>query len=200
MPYSAVERCNAALRRFGDRTITALTDNSPQARACSARFDAVRDALLRAHPWNFAVRRTALAADATAPAWGFANAYTLPADCLRVLRIANDEDAAIAWTVEGRQILTDEGAPLNIRYMTRVEDVTQWDALFAEAFSAALAVEVAAALAESETIVRRLAEQAERTVRAARRSDALEGTADGLPEGSWIDARTSTGDRTRANR
>ena len=198
MPYSAVERCNAALRKFGDKAVTALTDNNPQARACNARFDAVRDGLLRAHPWNFALRRDALAADTTAPAWGYANAYTLPADCLRVIRI-KDDDAAITWKVEGRKILTDEGAPLKIQYVARIEDVTQWDALFAEAFSSALAVEVAAALSESETIVRRLAEQAERTVRAARRNDALEGTADDLPRGSWIDARTSYGDWSRAD-
>ena len=200
MPYSAVERCNAALRRFGDRTITALTDNSPQARACNARFDAVRDGLLRAHPWNFAIKRIGLAADDEAPAWGFTKAYTLPEDCLRVLRIENDEDASIVWKIEGRKILTDEDAPLNIQYLARIEDVTQWDALFAETFSAALAVEIAAALSESESIVRRLAEQAERAVREARRNDALEGTSDELPEGSWIDARSSYGDWSRANR
>ena len=77
---------NAALRRLGDKPITSRLDGSPAANAVNDLFDDARDALLRAHPWNFATTRVALMPSSTTPVYGFDYQYALPADWLRTDR------------------------------------------------------------------------------------------------------------------
>ena len=84
---SVVNMCNPALNQLGAGAITALTENSKNARLCNARYETVRDAVFRSHPWNCLIKRQQLAADSDTPSWGFTYQFTLPADCLRVLGI-----------------------------------------------------------------------------------------------------------------
>jgi len=60
MATSDVEICNSALQKIGAETITTLSDNTRRAALCNRQYDKVRKKLLRAHPWNFAIRRAAL--------------------------------------------------------------------------------------------------------------------------------------------
>ena len=46
---SVVDICNEAMDLLGAATITALTENSKEARLCNRRFETVRDAVVRAH-------------------------------------------------------------------------------------------------------------------------------------------------------
>ena len=96
MAASEVQICNVALRKLGARRITALTDDTEEAKSCTDVFDRLRDKLLRIHPWNFATKRAALAVSTTSPAWGYDNAYPLPADCLRITSV----DTSYPWEVE----------------------------------------------------------------------------------------------------
>ncbi len=54
---SVVDICNEAMDLLGAATITALTENSKEARLCNRRFSTVRDATLRSHSWNCAIAR-----------------------------------------------------------------------------------------------------------------------------------------------
>ena len=67
---SVVDLCNSALDKAGHGAITSLEDNTKAARLCLRNWPLVRDRVLRMHPWNFAVKRTNLAAHETAPDWG----------------------------------------------------------------------------------------------------------------------------------
>jgi len=96
---STVDICNGALNQLGATTILSLTEDSKNARLCNSRFTQVRDAVFRSHPWNCLQKRVELAADTTAPAWGFSYAYTLPADCLRLLRILDYDSNYKAFAV-----------------------------------------------------------------------------------------------------
>jgi len=150
MAISQVSICNAALIILGDDTITAITDNSERARLCNHRYETVRDATLRAHPWNFAITRANLAAETTEPLWEFNKKFVLPSDpyCLKVLEVRdhrNDE-----WTVEGRNILCDD-SQIYIRYVGRITSEAEFDPLFAETFSARLAHEIAYKITGSRT-------------------------------------------------
>ena len=58
---SVVGICNRALEKLGGGYIAALTEASKEARALNRAYDYVRDAVLRAHPWNFAIKRASLA-------------------------------------------------------------------------------------------------------------------------------------------
>lgn len=109
---SEVEICNSALIKLGDDTITSLTDDSKRARLCNAQFARLRDEVLRAHPWNFAIRRASLAKLSQAPAFEFAAAFRLPEDpyCLRVLLLfdgsAPQGISRHRWKIEGRTLPT----------------------------------------------------------------------------------------------
>lgn len=60
MAVTEVSICNMALSRIGHTTISALSDANDAARQCNLHYEPSRDGLLRAHPWNFAMKRTRL--------------------------------------------------------------------------------------------------------------------------------------------
>jgi hypothetical protein len=53
----SVTIANAALVHLGGQLITALTDTSREAKFCNERIAKARKAVLRMHPWNFAMKR-----------------------------------------------------------------------------------------------------------------------------------------------
>lgn len=129
-----------------------IDDGSATARACKNFYEPIRDALLRAHPWNFARRRASLSRLATTPAFGYAYEYQLPTDCLRVLEF-NEEDVVgvdrpDAYEIEGRKLLTDAGQA-NIVYIARISDTNQFDSLFVTALSLQMAAELAMPITQS---------------------------------------------------
>lgn len=182
---SRVEICNRALDKLGSAAITSLDDNVKSARACARMFDAVRDAELRDHQWNFAVARTSLPELGEAPVFGFSKQYQLPGDCLKVL----DVDPPGDWKVEGRRVLANVSASLRIKYIRRVGDTNSFDALFAEALSARMAQELCETLTQSNSKKRAVQDDYTQAIRRARRADAIEGTPDAFEETSWIKAR-----------
>jgi len=187
---STVDICNRALQKLGASRIISLTQDSVSARACNLAYESVRDAELRAHSWNFAVKRAQLAADATAPLYGYDNAFTLPSDCLRLLPNDHTEGVYTAdWKVEGRKILTNEDAPLEIRYVARVTDTTQYDGLFVEALASRLAMEMCEELNQSNTKRQLAAEDYKQTMREARKINAFEQPPAEQATDSWITGR-----------
>ena len=182
---STVDICNRALQKLGERKITSLDDDVKTARECKRAFELVRDAVFRDHPWNSLLARASLAALSEAPAWGFATQFQLPVDCLRVLEADTSHD----WQVEGRKILSDAGAPLNILYVRQETDPTQYDLLLVEALAARLAAELAEALTQSNTKKEAAERQYLDVLSRARRADAQEGTARQLTRSTWLEAR-----------
>lgn len=172
---SWVQIANLALRRLGADRIASLGEDSENARAVNDVHETVRDAVLRLHPWNCALTRASLAADAAVPAWGHAYQYTLPADpyCLRVWRLA---ESATAFKIEGRKLLTNASAPLKILYIARLTDPELFDAGLTVAMAAALAAEIAFRLTNSRTAEDAMHKWFEQTLARARSADAQEGT------------------------
>ena len=168
---SVVDICNGALNQLGASTILSLTEDSKNARLCNARYTQVRDSLFRSHPWNCLQKRIQLAADTTAPAWGFTSAYTLPADCLRLLRIL-DYDSN--HKVEGRKILTNNSS-MKILYVARIEDPNEYDELLRETISAALAADIAYAVTSSNPVSLNMYNLYQTKLKDARFVDATEG-------------------------
>lgn len=183
---------NAALIRLGETTVTALSDETKPARLANAIYADLRDAVTRAHPWNFALARAGLTANASAPTWGYANAYDLPGDpdhCLRVLAVEGEDEQAGRWTVEGRQILSNLSSPIRIVYLRRISNPAETDPLFREALSARLARELAEPLGKSTSLQQAMAELYEAKLREARSADGQEGTPAILEADTWLSAR-----------
>ena len=195
---SVVDICNEAMDLLGAATITALTENSKEARLCNRRFETVRDQVLRAHPWNSAITRKELAQDSAAPAFGFTYQYTLPTNpyCLRVLSFWNANvdneiaayDSQNMFKVEGRKILTDEST-CKIIYIGRVTDTEQYDSLLSSTVAHKLASEVAYAITGSNSIGQQMFQLYQARLAEARSMDAAEGVPDKIIADSFINSR-----------
>lgn len=191
---SAVSICNNALVKVGATRIIALSDDTKQARTLAAIFDVKRDAELAANPWTFAIKRALLPASSTPPAFGWSFAYPLPADYLALVEVGQDwafygGDADV-FTIEtdangSLAILTDQAAPLQVRYISRVTNAGLFPPLFVEAFACRLAAEICEDLTQSTS--KREAAWAERkqALREARRVNAIEQPPRANPPNSW---------------
>lgn len=138
MAVSNVAIANGALQKLGARRIESLTQDAPNARSMNAVFERVRASLLRRYDWSFAIKRASIAADSTQTTWGELNRFSLPNDYIRLLR-DNETQQKLDWKIEGRYIVTNDAAPLEIRYLADITDPTLFDALFVEAFEWRLA-------------------------------------------------------------
>lgn len=171
---SEVDIINSALNMVGATNIISRGEDSKSARITNQRYDYVRDAVLRAHPWNCAVTRRALTSDTDTPAFGYTNQFTLPTDpyCLRVLGL---DYLDIDFLVEGRKIITDEDA-INVKYIARVTDPNEYDQLLIEAIAARLAADTSFALVQSTSLTNAMFALYEGKLSEARFVDASEGT------------------------
>ncbi|MGE5537333.1 MAG: hypothetical protein ACM30I_01855 [Gemmatimonas sp.] len=181
---SVVAICNRALDMLGAEPVTSLADNTKAARLCARNFDAVRDAVLRAYPWNAAVRRASLAALSEPPAWGFARQFQLPEGpvpepCLRILAI-DGETCGMRYRIEGRRVLSDAAAPLDVLYIARIEDPAQLDPMLQDVIATRLAADLSYSLTASAALGQALMEIYQAKLAEARATDAQEGTADRL--------------------
>ncbi len=190
---STVDICNGALNQLGATTILSLTEDSKNARLCNSRYTQVRDGVFRSHPWNCLQKRVEIAADTTAPAWGFSYAYTLPADCLRLLRIL-DYDSN--YKVEGRKILSNTSS-MKILYIARITDPNEYDELLRETLSASLAADIAFAVTSNNTTATNMYNLFQDKLKDARFVDSTEGQnveqdlgmADVIDAGTFINSR-----------
>lgn len=183
---SVVDISNKALDKLGHSPITSLDDGSKAANLCSRNWPLVRDEVLRDHPWNFAVRRATLAADTTAPVWGFSASFPFPDDCLRILEVrdlSTDE-----YQIEGRAILAN-ATVLYIRYTHRITDPNVYDAQFVNTVSTKLAVEMCEALTQNNTKKDVLFQEYKDSLTSAARSDGQENPPRQFEEDDWISVR-----------
>lgn len=183
---SVVDISNKALDKLGQGPITSLEDGTKSANLCNRNWTIIRDQVLRDHPWNFAVKRSILAADTTAPAWGFTYQFPLPSDCLRLLEVRDLSTGE--YQVEANQILADESA-LYVRYIRQVTDPNEYDALFVDTVATRLAFELCEALTQSNTKKEMLWQEYEDSLNRARRVDGQENPPQQYEEDDWVSVR-----------
>lgn len=191
MAISDVDVCNRALQKLGAKRITSLTENSPNARDCNAAYEILRDAELRKHPWSFARKRASLAADGTDPAFGYDKRYALPTDFLRLTE-ENSNELRTQYPdlqIEGRYILTDNDAPLQVVYIATVSDPNEFDALFVEALASKIAYELCEKITQSNTKKAAAGADYRDAIREAKRTNAIERPSLEPPEDTWVTAR-----------
>jgi hypothetical protein len=187
---SVVGIWNRALQKLGAERVASITENSVNARACQAAYEAVRDALLEDYEWSCATTRVQLAASTDEPEFGKARSFPLPSDFIRLAHPypednTNDRD----WVVEGQSIYTNESAPLDVRYIYRLTNANEMTSLFRETLSTFLAFELCEELTQSNTKKDILEKDCEKMIRRARSSNAIQKIAATMPEDPWLTAR-----------
>jgi len=175
---SIVEICNMGLALIGDQPIEALTDSNDRAVVAKLFYSDTKDAVLRAHPWGFALVSVALAEAAGNPVfakWGYH--FTLPVvpKCLRVLEVEENYPGQIPYSIEGGKLLANDSA-ITILYIAQITDTGLFDALFTDALAARLAMAFAMVLTKQKTLVELAAKVYDMKIGEARTVDGLEST------------------------
>lgn len=183
---SKVEIVNLALQKLGVGAIADLSSTTPQGLAANRVYDIIRQAELRKHPWNFAIKRTTLAAETVGPEDGdWSNRFLLPVDCLRVLKRSVEN---IKSVVEGQYIYSNEDI-YYLRYVYDVTDTGLFDPLFVTSLAFALSVELCDMFTDNSTKKKILIEEYKMSIRDARRYNAFENMSYSGPTDPWINAR-----------
>lgn len=190
MATSDVGVCNLAMQILGAERITSLTQNTKEARECNACYEALRDAEIRAHPWNFAKKRTTLAPHGTEPDHDYLYAFRLPTDCIRVLPPSRD---GLDWVMEDHEglpaILTNDGDTLEVSYLERVTDPNRYDQCFVMALAARIAEHLCEAITSSNEKEAKAQRKYKEAIALAKRTNAFEQVSAEPPQDPWITAR-----------
>ncbi len=180
---------NHALQKLGAQLISSMNEDTREARTVNACYSILRDRELRAHSWNFSIKRVALAPSSTVPAFGFAKAFPLPADCLRILPSARHVD----WTIENingvSHILTNEGTVIYLRYVARITDEAAFDELFVDMLACKIAWHCCETITQSNQKKADVMAEYKEARAEARRINAFEQASPQEPEPPWLTAR-----------
>ena len=139
-----VDVYNIALQAVGAKRVATISDSTKGALAITAIWDEAVASQLSMFAWNFALKQAELVAT-TDPTFGYECAYTLPADCLKVLKMSN---ASYKYRIFGATLETDldsslgDGYEVEIEYIKSVTDVTLWPSLFVNVVGLYLAKEI----------------------------------------------------------
>lgn len=175
-----VSICSNALLMLGAKSINSLVEssdgNADRVRLAANLWPAVRDQLLRDHPWNCAIKRDVLAPDGTAPAFDWSARFRLPSDFLRLLSVGED-GAEEPYKLDAGFILADTDA-LAIRYVFRNDDVGSWDAGMVQVATLRMAAAMAYAVTQSASLADAMEQKAERAFKRAKSVDGQEDMAE----------------------
>jgi len=179
---SETEVCSSALLLLGEDEITDIDGSANREKLCKRIYSQTRDDLLRKHYWNFSLIRVSLALDATAPVFGFDNAFTLPPDFIRVQAINRNESLEehsfdIPYKIENGRLLTDEDQ-VDLLYVARITSPTQWDSLFRTTLEYLLASKFAIPVMNNVNLHRLMFGLYKDNLIEARVADAHDGTPD----------------------
>lgn len=184
--------CDRALQILGMAQVGSVPQvGSAGAKAMERAYTPVKLSELTKHYWHFSIKRAALAASSTPPVHTKASAYPLPGDYLMLAPedIESDYQVPNDWIVEGGHIITNDTGQLLIRYVS--SDVTEalFDAIFAEALAAALAVATGRQLTNSAGVVAEAAAIYDEQIEIAKLRGSIIQQKPRVPVSPWISRR-----------
>lgn len=200
---------NGALREIGERKLTALTDAVESRRVLDTMWDSeFIDEVLSAGQWNFATRSALVDIDASLmpTPFGYTNAFSKPTDWIRTVAVSEDEyfthplrdykDEAGVWYAEAD--------PLYVGWVSNAadygNDLSKWPANFRLYVETLLASRVNTRLTQNEHKTEQLFRLAEKRLRKAQATDAMDEAVGRQPLGSWVRARHRYGRSNKQRR
>lgn len=192
---SQIQICNLALVHCGEATITSLNEDGKAARVLKRVYDMVLDQALTDYRWYFAVARAELAADPTAPEFGFAHRFQVPSDLVQLIGLFDSQEASRNYTSakaafkrEGQYILADD-APLKIYYVKRVTDPGQYPPEFVKYLGYLLATTIFYDMTKGADRYTALVQGREQAAKQAKFKGAIQNTPEVISASEWIDSR-----------
>src|SRR3990167_4634405 len=143
MSVSKTSLCNKALTLCGASPITAITDDTNNARALNRVYEIALKAVLTECRWTFATTRASLTLSSTAGTlpWthdGEAYVYVRPSTCLKIFEVSSPY---AVWREEGDTIISDT-VDLGIKYVYYHDDPSKYPSYFLEALIDKLASDI----------------------------------------------------------
>ncbi len=167
---------NFALQHLGESRISSLIDTGDKvSRTCAICYPQARDEALSIAPWSCAKKPAALSKLTAQPLYKWSAAYQLPPDFIRLIEIAGcdawapreyfDRMGNVLYIGRGDWYGTEEDADsINIEYIWRQTDATQFDPLLVECIAMKMAMKMAKTLTGSDAKAKELREEYERVV------------------------------------
>ena len=197
---SKVAIINRALTKLGTTRIVTVSEDTKEAREMAATYDIVLADELRKSRWSFAIKRTNLAADVTAPEFEYSHRFLLPSDFLRALMVGylwpgydptdyRNGPAGQDWAIENGYILYNSDGPLRLRYLSLVTDTTKFDASFVEALACRLAAETCEAITQSSEKRQLAWQEYNQAITGAKRAGAIELPPNQIADDTWVLSR-----------
>jgi hypothetical protein len=177
--------CNLALTQLSTARIASLDESTENGRKCKAIYELSRDSLLADHNWNFARAEKELALiDETPVSEDWAYIFQLPSDCLRVMRMEEDEKFAIF----SDRLYTNSDVA-KIEYIKRETNPVKYSPMFVKALAGRIAADLAYGITQNATVAQLAEQRANQSLREAKWTDAQEGI-NTLPiQGNFIRSR-----------
>lgn len=142
MATTAITICNTALLFIGTDEITSFDDVNREAKLCNQIYETTLQSMLQKNPWRFSLTTRELSKLTTPPAeideFGFTNAFVIPAESLRIIRI---DDPAENYIIVGDNVFSNNNE-IKVEMQIRAQE-----AEFPSYFINALEYELAARLA-----------------------------------------------------
>lgn len=152
MAASTVSICNQAIGWVGGELITSLDDGTVEANLCKANFDNLRNAVLEAADWTFAMKRFRITPLTDVPIYGYSKTFLMDPSILRVISVGTgDEENNIDWVREENHILCDEEV-IYLRGIIEITDPVRFSANFTQSLAARIASDLAIPIASSRKL------------------------------------------------
>jgi len=153
---SEVSICNLSLSWLAGNLITSLDDETNEAKICKANYDQARDAVLEDRAWTFATTRYRWTPLTATPTFGYAYAFLIDPEVLRVLEVRDDDGKAngatyLDWRREENHIVCDVDV-IYVKAIKRIVDTSRFPPAFVQCLAARIAADIAITLTESRSI------------------------------------------------
>lgn len=175
-----IDICAAALQLIGAEEIGSFEDETREARTCAKIYPTLRKNLLQKNTWRFSIRQEQLNRLVATPLFGYAYAYSLPSD---FLRLVGKNNPSVKHQIFENKIYTDlTSLYANIQYDV---DAQYYPAYFTHLFQLELASLLAGALLEDENKTDKYMAFAQRQLIVARNIDAQNNTSSTIPASAF---------------
>lgn len=168
---------NMTLDILKEQPLASVSDAKATALWLARNYDQQRDFLMESMLWKFALTRASIAADGTAPSWGWTYQYTAPTDCMRIIPPTYQGKwmgTPIPYESENSKIMMNVAGPLYLRYITRITNEGLFTNGFVEMLSLRLARKLAHWMTGKASMIEAIDKQLQETVDIVRTTEAVQ--------------------------
>jgi hypothetical protein len=187
---------NAALDLLNEQPVSSTSDTLAPAKWLARNYDQQRDYLLARYYWKFAMTRTLVPEDPTAPDWQWSNRYAIPENCLRYVPPTYDgqwNGTPIPFEEENNYILCNVAGGLRLRHVQRVDQEGLFAVDFSETLSIRLALKLSGWLTGKASFTQQLDEMFRITLADAKTTGAIMVAQDNYYDTDILSERVSYG-------